>query len=217
MVPAERTDKPPTTSTFDLNETAMLLARAMPGPILSLRNLARDRAATRGANRRLGDGKIKAASCGRSVLVASTCLHIVFEQPATAPREVRGTVSTRKAIRNQGSRDAGHISRHCPTDRKDVRAMIAGASQRRTDWKCRPILSSEGSFRSGRRPRTELRKSGLRPAWSPRYQAIPCRAPCREFPFPKCRASHHPFDDRYAVSCTHGCLWGKNSRQLWSV
>src|SRR5215472_643407 len=34
-------------------------------------------------------------------------------------------------------------------------------------------------------------------------------APCREFPFPKCRASHHPFDDRYAVSCATDACGGK--------
>src|SRR5215467_1522197 len=49
------------------------------------------------------------------------------------------------------------------------------------DWRSgshrrRPILTrsrARDSFRSGRRPRTALRKSGLRPAWSPRYRAIP--------------------------------------------
>jgi hypothetical protein len=92
---------------IDCNELARNL---LPGCLvwfLSDRSLAKACAGTAGGNRRPSDGKIKAAMCGRSVSIVSTCLHIVFEQPATAPPEVRGTASTRKAIRNQGS------PRHC--------------------------------------------------------------------------------------------------------
>src|SRR5215831_3637495 len=85
------------------------------------------------------------------------------------------------------------------------------------DWRSgshrrRPILRSRarGSFRSGRHPRTGLRKSGLRPAWSPRYRAIPCRAPCQEFRSRKCRASHHPFDEPlYRFPCPRLLVWGE--------
>src|SRR5262249_411451 len=73
-----------------------------------------------------------------------------------------------------------------------------------------PILSSEGSFRSGRHPRTGLRKSGLRPAWSPRYRAIPCRAPCREFRSRKGRAWHHALDEVLCrLPCPRLLVWEK--------
>jgi hypothetical protein len=70
-------------------------------------------------------GKIKAAMCGRSVWVASFCLHIVLGQAATAPCEVRGTASTRKAIRHQGSpRHCAHLALSVRLIER-LRAMIA--------------------------------------------------------------------------------------------
>ena len=69
----------------------------------------------RTANRVMAsDAKIKAARCGRSVLVACVCLHTGFLQPATALREVQNCRVNWKSKRNQGcSWHCAHLALWC--------------------------------------------------------------------------------------------------------
>jgi hypothetical protein len=108
----------------------------------------------READRRPSDGKIKAARCGRPVLVACVCLHTGFLQPATALREVRKCCLDRKSKRDQGYSWLRAPRTFGAADRAQVRAMTVwrAAAGPRSPVKARDRLRRLEALTGLRRP-----------------------------------------------------------------